>query len=107
MYQKARKICKRYGYNYENSFKDFGISYKTIAKAMGVCLQKAFGIIKWAVEKHIISKTKRQRQFFIKGIGRIKSMWDESNATFITNNNAYKIYANIYFFIPPMAMQGA
>lgn len=96
---KARKICRRYGYDYAIEYKEFGISYKTIANAMGVCLQKAFGIINWAVEKCIISKTKRQLQRFIKGVGYIKSMWDESNATFITNNNAYKIYANVYSFV--------
>lgn len=90
----AKKICNRCGYG--NTYHEYGISYKKIAKVLGVCLQKAFNIVNWSVEQRLVIKEKKQTQAYCKGIGLFNAMWDNSNATFITKNNAYKIYANRY-----------
>ena len=74
--KRAKKICNRYGWGKE--FNEYGISYKTIAKKLGVCLQKAFEIVKFAIANNMIVKQRNQ------------------DYTFVTKNNAYKVYANSY-----------
>ena len=95
--KEAKKICKRYGYGKE--FKEYGISYKTIANKMGVCLQKAFEIVKFAITNRMIVKIKKQDQYYEKGIKFSNKYCEFDNITFITNNNAYKIYANRYSLV--------
>lgn len=96
-HKKARQICKRYGYDRE--FKEYGISYKTIAKKLGVCLQKAFEIVKFAIENNMIVKYKHCKQLYVKGIKNAQKFCDFNDVTFVTNNNAYKIYANSYAIV--------
>lgn len=93
-HKKARQISKRYGYDRE--FKEYGISYKTIAKKLGVCLQKAFEIVKFAIVNNMIVKYKHCKQLYVKGIKNAQKFCDFNDVTFFTNNNAYKVYANSY-----------
>lgn len=93
-HKKARQISKRYGYDRE--FKEYGISYKTIAKKLGVCLQKAFEIVKFAIVNNMIVKYKHCKQLYVKGIKNAQKFCDFNDVTFFTNNNAYKVYANTY-----------
>lgn len=92
--KKAKEICRRYGY-YDKEFKDFGISYKTIAKKLGVCLQKAFSIVEYAIEHLFLAKANNFVQVYCKGIGMMQK-YVENNFTFCTQNNIYYIYANTY-----------
>lgn len=92
--KKARKLCNRYGWGKE--FNEYGISYKTIAKKLGVCLQKAFEIVKFAIVNNIIVKHNHIKQLYIKGIGFAQKYCNFNDVTFFTNNNAYKVYANSY-----------
>lgn len=92
--KKARKLCNRYGYGKE--FKEYGLSYKTIAKKLGICLQKAFEIVKFAIVNNMIVKHNHIKQLYIKGIGFAQKYCKFNDVTFFTNNNAYKVYANSY-----------
>lgn len=92
-----KKACKKvveFGLDKVKEFKDNGISYKTIAKKMGVSLQKAFNTIRWAVERNIIIKNKHQEQFQLKGYN--PAYLEFNDYTFYTNSNIYKIYSNTY-----------
>lgn len=94
-YHKAKKTAKRYGYNGE--YKEFGLSYKKIAKELGVSLQKAFYIVKFAVENRILAKVRNQIQTYIKNAGFIVNKYfDDCKRTFCTKDNAYLILANTY-----------
>lgn len=93
-YKKAKKICNRYGYG--NEYKEYGISYKYIAKKLGVCLQKAFNVVKFAVEKGFLCKFNRQKQEFSYRIGCTSKFCENKDYTFCTLNNKYMILANVY-----------
>ena len=95
--KKARKLCNRYGYGKE--YKEYGLSYKTIAKKLGVSIQKAFEIVKFAIVNNMIAKIKHQVQVFKKGIGFAQKFCDFNDVTFFTQNNAYKVYANSYAIV--------
>jgi hypothetical protein len=92
--KKARKLCNRYGYGKE--YKEYGLSYKTIAKKLGVSIQKAFEIVKFAIVNNMIVKHNHIKQLYIKGIGFAQKYCSFNDVTFFTTNNAYKIYANTY-----------
>lgn len=94
-YHKAKKTAKRYGYNGE--YKEFGLSYKKIAKELGVSLQKAFYIVKFAVENGILAKVRNQIQTYIKNARFIVNKYfDDCKRTFCTKDNAYLVLANTY-----------
>ena len=94
-FKKARQTCRKYGYG--NVFNDYGISYKTIAKKLGICLQKAEEVIRFATEHGLLVKEKRQEQVFVFGIQCAEKFLDGSyGGSFATKNNVYKVLANIY-----------
>lgn len=93
--KKAREICRRYGY-YNKEFKDFGISYKTIAKKLGISLQKAFNIVKYAIEHLFLAKFNNFTQIYCKGIGMMQKYVDNNFTFFCTKDNIYYVYANTY-----------
>lgn len=93
-YKKAKKICNRYGYG--NEYKEYGISYKYIAKRLGVCLQKAFNVVKFAIERGFLNKFNRQKQEFSYRIGCTSKYEENKDYTFCTLNNKYTILANVY-----------
>lgn len=97
-YKWAKRQCRDYGY--EGEYKEYGISYKRIAKEMGVCLQKAFGVVKYAVTKGFLTVEKRQEQLFVRGAIAMSKYSDRKGYTFATRNNVYKIYANVYSLGP-------
>lgn len=95
--KKAKKLCKRYGYT--NEYKEFGLSYKTISKRLGVSLQKAFNIVKFAIVNNMVVKYNNIKQFHLKGIGLAQKYYHFNDVTFYTKNNAYKVEANRYSII--------
>lgn len=92
--KKARRLCKSYGY--DENYKEYGLSYKTIAKRLGVSIQKAFRIIEFAIQNKILEKKRNQKKWLRKGIGYAQKFCDLTNITFCTTDYAYKIYANTY-----------
>lgn len=93
----ARRTCRRNGYSEE--YQEWGLSYKGIAKRLGVGVQKAFFVVKFAIEQGLVTKIKRQLQKFVKGVGAMQKSID-SNFTFCTKDNEYYILANAYALTP-------
>lgn len=83
----------------EEEYKEYGISYDTIAKKLGVCRQKAVEIVKFALKYCLITKEKRVEQMYMKDVG-ICSIFVFPDGLprgfFCTKNNIYKVFANIY-----------
>lgn len=93
-YKRSRRICRDYGY--QGEYKEYGISYKRIAKEMGVCLQKAIRIVKYALTNDFLNVEHRQAQIRIQGAIFLDKYFEGGYYTFCTKNNAYRIYANVY-----------
>lgn len=94
-FKKARQTSRKYGYG--NAFNDYGLSYKKIAKKLGICLQKAEEVIRFAIEHGLLVKEKRQEQVFVFGIQCAEKFLDSTyGGSFATKNNVYKVLANIY-----------
>lgn len=94
----ARRICRERGYGRE--YKEYGLSYKTIARRLGISLQKAEEVVAYAVNNGIMNKEKRQEQYYMHHIGGAEKFVDLAQATFCTKNNVYKVFANVYI-LPP------
>lgn len=94
-FKRARQTRRRYGYNAE--YHDHGLSYKTIARRLGISLQKAEEVIRYATANGLLVKENRQEQVYIKGIGAATKFFDGArNFTFSTKDNVYIILANCY-----------
>lgn len=102
-FENARKFCRRY--HYTRPYQENGLSYEGFAAKAHISKGKAEAIIKFAVKHHFIEKHNRQIQIPVWGIGKDvvnKTAFLETiGATFCTNNNVYKIYANTYTIISP------
>ena len=93
----ARKKCKLYGYN--QTYTEYGLAYKTIAKKLGVSMQKAIDVVNYAISKGWVLKEKHQIQQNIAGIGITSKHADdliEKKFHFITKDNCYRVMANTY-----------
>lgn len=95
-FKKARK--KRLKYGYTRPFVDNGLSYKGIARRLGISVQKAEEVIRYATTHGLLVKHGRQQQHRVDGIGFAAKYVDEggSNMTFSTKDNVYIILANVY-----------
>ena len=94
-FKQARQKCFKYGYT--RKFHDHGLSYKTIARRLGVSLQKAEEVIRYATTHGLLVKHTHQEQFFAYGIGGAAKYADSSrHSAFCTKNNVYIVYANTY-----------
>lgn len=90
--KESRRTCNRAGWY--SSFRDNGLSYKTIAERIGVCMQKAVNLVKSAIFYHILAKQKNVRKKYCAGSRYIQDLL--VNYTFILNDYVYKISANTY-----------
>lgn len=95
-FKRARKARMKYGY--ADVFHDYGLSYKTIARRLGIGLQKAEEVVRYAIAHGLLVKHRRQEQHRVGGIGFAAKYVDEggSNMTFSTKDNVYIILANVY-----------
>lgn len=99
-YKKARK--KRLRYGYKESFRDNGLSYKGIARRLGIGLQKAEEVVRYATTHGLLVKHTHQEQHRVDGIGAMGKFIDGvGGVTFVTKNNQYIIFANTYS-LPPL-----
>lgn len=102
-FKKARK--KRLKYGYTRPFVDNGLSYKGIARRLGISVQKAEEVIRYATAHGLLVKHTHQQQHRVDGIGAMEKFIDEAgcgmrNFTFSTKDNVYIILANTYS-LPP------
>ena len=94
-FKRARQTCWQYGYTRE--YHDYGLSYKTIARKLGIGLQKAEEVIRYATNHGLLVKHTHQEQIYAYGIGQAQKFVDQSHhSTFATKNNVYIVYANTY-----------
>ena len=63
-YDWAREQMKRCGIE-NDKFVDYGLSYKAIANKLGISIQKAMSIIKYAIWKKFIRKVKQKKQWIV------------------------------------------
>lgn len=92
------KDAKKRGRGYDDKFVDNGLSYKGIAKRLNCSIQKAWEIVRFAVEYDFIVKIKRQYQMFCRDAKRRFNYCknDVLKFMFATKNNLYCILANRY-----------
>ena len=101
-YADVKKACRKVNGEYEGvrEYVDNGISYKYLSKKMGVSLQKAFQVVRFAVEKKFVELKKNFEQIFSRGVNYYL---DKMNSvfTFSTKNNIYMVKANTYRVLLP------
>lgn len=94
----ARDAARRFGYGFE--YVEKGLSYKTIAKKLGVCIKTAVEIVKFAVKRTILKKETHSIATYMQSVcGR-----EVYGYTFTTRNYGYNILANTYSVAPSLAL---
>ncbi|MBQ2435945.1 MAG: hypothetical protein II269_07420 [Bacteroidaceae bacterium] len=98
--KRARRTCRDYGYG--NEYREYGLSYNTVARRLDVSLQKASEVIQFAVENRMLVKEKRQEQFYAPRVKGAENYIDFGKGTFCMKNNIYTVYANVYLLPEPL-----
>lgn len=88
--KKAKAIIRKYANG--DKFRELGMSYKTIAKKLGISLKTAFEYVKYAVEHDFIIKKNHFLRVLYKGVNYSYV----KGATFTTKDYAFFVYANTY-----------
>lgn len=94
-YKKARKLSEFYARRDADGvfrYKEYGLSYKTIAKRLGYCVRTAEEIVKFAVKMKWCTKTTR---FLSQFLPNVCGMFVEGY-TFTTKDHGYRVLANTY-----------
>ncbi|WP_278996355.1 hypothetical protein [Prevotella disiens] len=86
----AQKVCRKYGYG--NEYKEKGLSYKTIAKKIGVSIATTVEIVKMGVGRKFFKKFSHFVWTFLKGVNYL----DINGYTFTTANYGFQVKANTY-----------
>lgn len=94
----ARDAARKYGYDVE--YVENGLSYKTIAKKLGVSIKTAVEIVKFAVKRTILKKTKHFISTYLPKVNFMEGL----GYTFTTRNYGYKVMANSYSVAPSLAL---
>jgi len=94
----ARDAARKFGFGFE--YVEKGLSYKTIAKKLGVSIKTAVEIVKFAVKRTILKKTKH---FISDYLPKVNFM-EVSGYNFTTRNYGYKVMANTYSVSPSLAL---
>ena len=94
-FKAALSACKNAGWS--KSYVENGLSYSTIAKKLGVGMQKAFLLIKKAVEQKILKKVNNIDKVFYPGAIYIQDLI--KTYTYIYKDYIYKVNANTYIIL--------
>ena len=94
----ARDAARKFGYGFE--YKENGLSYKTIARRLGVSVKTAVEIVKFAVKRTILKKTTHSIATYMQSVCGMEVY----GYTFTTRNYGYKVLANSYSVAPCLAM---
>lgn len=94
----ARDAARKFGFGFE--YVEKGLSYKTIAKKLGVSIKTAVEIVKFAVKRTILKKTKH---FISEYLPKVNFM-EVLGCNFTTRNYGYKVMANTYSVSPSLAL---
>ena len=91
----ARKTVKRLvreGIIRDVEYKEYGLSYKRIAKELGNCARTAFRVMQYAIKKKLVVKHNNVEQIYAPKVFYRSII----GYTFATKNNIYRVYANTY-----------
>lgn len=91
--KKAQAIKRRYGYG--DTYNEKGLSYKNIARKLGVSLKTAFDYVKYAIEKGFVIA---QSHFYATYMPKVER-YPVPGYRFTTHNYAYNVTANTYTII--------
>lgn len=94
----ARDAARKFGYGFE--YKENGLSYKTIARRLGVSIKTACEIVKFAVKRTILKKTTHSIATYMQSVCGMEVY----GYTFTTRNYGYKVLANSYSVAPCLAV---
>ncbi len=94
----ARDAARKFGYGFE--YKENGLSYKTIARKLGVSVKTAVEIVKFAVKRTILKKTTHSIATYMQSVCGMEVY----GYTFTTCNYGYKVLANSYSVAPCLAV---
>lgn len=91
----ARKTVKRLvreGIIRDVEYKEYGLSYKRIAKELGNCARTAFRVMQYAIKKKLVGKHNNVEQIYAPKVFYRNII----GYTFATKNNLYCVHANTY-----------
>ena len=91
----ARKTMKRLvreGIIRDGEYKEYGLSYKRIAKELGNCARTAFRVMQYAIKKKLVGKHNNVEQIYAPKVFYRSII----GYTFATKNNLYCVHANTY-----------
>ena len=94
----ARDAARKFGYGF--ACKENGLSYKTIARRLGVSVKTAVEIVKFAVKRTILKKTTHSIATYMQSVCGMEVY----GYTFTTRNYGYKVLANSYSVAPCLAV---
>lgn len=94
----ARDAARKFGYGFE--YVEKGLSYKTIAKKLGVCVKSAVEIVKFAEIRTILKKTTHFIPQHLPSVGYMEVYGYQ----FTTRNYGYNVLANTYSVAPSLAL---
>lgn len=94
----ARDAARKFGYGFE--YVERGLSYKKIAKKIGVCVKTACEIVKFAVKNAVLCKTTHSICTYLPSVHGM----EVEGYTFTTRNYGYKVLANCYSVAPSLAL---
>lgn len=94
----ARDAARKFGYG--NQYVEKGLSYKTIAKRLGVSIKTAVKIVKFAVKCTILKKTTHFLSTYLPKVNYMEGL----GYTFTTYNYGYTVLANTYAVAPALAL---
>lgn len=90
----ARDAARKFGYGFD--YIEKGLSYKTIAKRIGVSITSAVKIVKFAVKRAFLNKISHSITTYLPSV----SGMEVYGYTFTTANYGYKVLANSYSVAP-------
>lgn len=94
----ARDAARKFGYG--NQYIEKGLSYKTIAKRLGVSIKTAVKVVNFAVKRTILKKTTHFLSTYLPKVNYMEGL----GYTFTTYNYGYTVLANTYAVAPALAL---
>lgn len=87
-------------YGWSGSYIEHGLSYKGIAKRLGVCIKTAFELVKYGIAHGFFTKITHFYRAKVKGAGNLKDV--PQGYTFISKKtgNLWKVSSNTYSLSP-------
>lgn len=96
--KEARDVARKFGYGFK--YIERGLSYRTIAKKLGISIKSAVEIVKFAVKRSILKKITHSIATYLPSVCGMEVY----GYTFTTRNYGYNVLANSYSVSPSLAL---